>query len=183
VAIRKDLPNLKAIIRVMDPTDEKEGIYGFDQVVARYDGSKLDSRRKIDPQDTASMYHTGGTTGTPKIAPPTHFNEAAMAFMAQMAGDLRTGETILCGLPLFHVNGTTVTGSMPFSLGAHVVLLSPRGYREPSIMQNFYKIVEHYRAVTFSSVQPSFPSCWTFPREIRTSPHSATLSAGPLPSR
>jgi fatty-acyl-CoA synthase len=152
VAIRKDLPNLKAIIRVMGPTDEKEGIYGFDQVVARYDGSKLDSRRKIDPQDTASMYHTGGTTGTPKIAPHTHFNEAAMAFMAQMAGDLRTGETILCGLPLFHVNGTTVTGSMPFSLGAHVVLLSPRGYREPSIMQNFYKIVEHYRAVTFSAV-------------------------------
>lgn len=75
-----------------------------------------------------------------------------MAFIAQMAGDLRTGETILCGLPLFHVNGTTVTGSMPFSLGAHVVLLSPRGYREPSIMQNFYKIVEHYRAVTFSAV-------------------------------
>jgi fatty-acyl-CoA synthase len=152
VAIRKDLPNLKAIIRVMGPTDEKEGIYGFDQVVARYDGSKLDSKRKIDPQDTASMYHTGGTTGTPKIAPHTHFNEAAMAFMAQLAGDLRTGETILCGLPLFHVNGTTVTGSMPFSLGAHAVLLSPRGYREPSIMQNFYKIVEHYRAVTFSAV-------------------------------
>jgi fatty-acyl-CoA synthase len=152
VAIRKDLPNLKAIIRVMGPTDEKDGIYGFDQVVARYDGSKLDSRRKIDPQDIASMYHTGGTTGTPKIAPHTHFNEAAMAFIARMAGDLRTGETILCGLPLFHVNGTTVTGSMPFSLGAHVVLLSPRGYREPSIMQNFYKIVEHYRAVTFSAV-------------------------------
>ena len=70
VAIRKDLPNLKAIIRVMGPTDEKEGIYGFDQVVARYDGSKLDSRRKIDPQDTASMYHTGGTRGLRK-SPPT----------------------------------------------------------------------------------------------------------------
>ena len=62
------------------------------------------------------------------------------------------GEAALCGLPLFHVNGTTVTGSMPFSIGAHVVLLGPRGYRDPSVMQNFYKIVDHYKAVSFSSV-------------------------------
>jgi len=45
-----------------------------------------------------------------------------------------------------------VTGSMPFSIGAHVVLLGVMGYRDPTVMQNFYKIVEHYRAVTFSSV-------------------------------
>ncbi|MBM4330170.1 MAG: acyl-CoA synthetase [Deltaproteobacteria bacterium] len=152
MSIRKDLPNLKGIIRVMGPSDEKEGIYGYDELVARYNGQKLDSNRQIDPLDTASMYHTGGTTGIPKIAPHTHFNEAAMTFMAQLVGDFHPGETILCGLPLFHVNGTIVTGSMPFSLGAHVVILSPRGYRDPTIMQNFYKIVEHYRAVTFSAV-------------------------------
>ncbi len=58
----------------------------------------------------------------------------------------------MCGLPLFHVNGTTVTGSFPFSIGAHVVILSARGYRDPTVMKNFYKIVEHYRAVTFSAV-------------------------------
>jgi len=75
-----------------------------------------------------------------------------MAFMAGYAVDLNPGETTLCGLPLFHVNGTTVTGSAPFSMGAHVVLISPSGYRDPSIMKNFYKIVEYYRAVTFSSV-------------------------------
>ena len=98
------------------------------------------------------MYHTGGTTGTPKLAPHTHFNEAAMALMIGAAAELNTGEAALCGLPLFHVNGTTVTGSMPFSIGAHVVLLGPRGYRDPSVMQNFYKIVEHYQAITFSSV-------------------------------
>jgi len=147
IKIREQLPNLKAIIRVMGPSDEKDGIYGFDEVLARYNGEKLDSGRVIDPQDIASMYHTGGTTGTPKLAPHTHFNEAVMAFMAHFAIDLVPGETALCGLPLFHVNGTTVTG-----LGAHVVLLSPTGYRDVSIMQNFNKIVEHFRAVTFSSV-------------------------------
>jgi fatty-acyl-CoA synthase len=152
VAVRKELPELKAVVRVAGPSDEKEGIYGFDEVLGNYNGEKLDSNRVIDPQDIASMYHTGGTTGTPKIAPHTHFNEVAMAYMIISAAELNTGEITLCGLPLFHVNGTTVTGSAPFSIGAHVVLLGPRGYRDPSVMENFYKIVQHYQAVTFSCV-------------------------------
>ena len=150
--IRKDLPGLKAVIRVMGPGDEKEGVYGYDEIVSRYQGEKLDSGRVIGPDDVASMYHTGGTTGTPKLAPHTHFNETSMALMVKAATELRTGETTLCGLPLFHVNGTTVTGSLPFSIGAHVVLLGMMGYRDPTVMKNFYKIVEYYRAVTFSSV-------------------------------
>jgi fatty-acyl-CoA synthase len=152
MAIRNDLPDLKAIIRVMGPSDEKAGIYGYDDLIGRYDGENLDSKRQIGPQDIASMYHTGGTTGTPKLAPHTHFNEVAMAYMIAAAAELNTGEATLCGLPLFHVNGTTVTGSTPFSIGAHVVLLGPRGYRDPSVMQNFYNIVDHYKAITFSSV-------------------------------
>jgi len=150
--IRKDLPHLKAVIRVMGPGDEKEGVYGYDEIITRYQGDKLDSGRVIDSDEVASMYHTGGTTGTPKLAPHTHFNESAMAFMVKAATELRGGETTLCGLPLFHVNGTTVTGSLPFSIGAHVVLLGVMGYRDPTVMKNFYKIVEHYRAVTFSCV-------------------------------
>jgi len=152
MAIRKDLPDLTAVIRVMGLGNEKEGIYGYDEIVNGYNGDTLDSGRVIDPQDIASLYHTGGTTGTPKLAPHTHFNEAAMALMLASATDLNTGETTMCGLPLFHVNGTTVTGSAPFSLGAHVVLLGPMGYRDRSVMENFYKIVEHYRAVSFSAV-------------------------------
>lgn len=151
-AIRKDLPKLEAVIRVMGPGDEKEGIYGYDEIMKNYQGNKLDSGWVIDPKDVASMYHTGGTTGTPKLAPHTHLNESAMAFMVASATELKTGETTLCGLPLFHVNGTTVTGSLPFSIGAHVVLLGVMGYRDPTVIGNFYKIVEHYRAVTFSSV-------------------------------
>ncbi|MBW1642913.1 MAG: AMP-binding protein, partial [Deltaproteobacteria bacterium] len=55
VEIRKALPDLKAIIRVFGPSDEKEGIYGFDEVISKYNGEKLDSGRKIDSQDIASM--------------------------------------------------------------------------------------------------------------------------------
>ena len=152
MAVRRDLPGLKAVIRVMGPSDEKEGIYGFDEVIARYNPEKLDSGRVIDRQEIASIYHTGGTTGTPKLTPRTHFNEVAIPTILSLAVGLDPGETILCGLPLFHANATMATGAFPFSIGAHVVLLSPQGYRDPTIMKNFFKIVAHYRAVTFSCV-------------------------------
>ena len=150
--IKDDLPNLKAIVRVMGPSDEKENIIGFDEALPNYNSEGLDSGRDIKPKDICSMYHTGGTTGTPKLAPHTHFNEAAMPFMLNQAMGLEAGEVALCGLPLFHVNGTTVTGSALFSSGAHVVILGPMGYRDPSVLKNLYKIVEHYKAVTFSGV-------------------------------
>lgn len=152
MAVRRGLPDLKAVVRVMGPSDEKEGIYGLDELLPRYNAEKLDSGRTIDSGEIASIYHTGGTTGTPKLAPRTHFNEVAIPAILSLAVGLDPGETILCGLPLFHANATMATGAFPFSIGAHVVLLSPRGYRDPSIMQNFFKIVEQYRAVTFSCV-------------------------------
>lgn len=151
-SIRKELPGLKAVIRVMGPGNGTEGIFSLEALLPRYRGDRLDSGRTIHPGDIASLYHTGGTTGTPKLAPHTHYNEAIMAFMTAQRAELYAGETTLCGLPLFHVNGTTVTGSFPFSIGAQVVLLSARGYRDPEVMKNFYRIVEHYRAVSFSAV-------------------------------
>jgi len=152
MAIRNDLPNLKAIVRVFGPSDESQGIFGFDEVIERYNGESLDSGRIIRPTDICSMYHTGGTTGTPKLAPHTHHNEVVMAELMNISGLLEPVGCILCGLPLFHVNGTMVTGGFPFSIGAHVVLLSPQGYRDATVMKNFYKIVEHYKASFFSCV-------------------------------
>lgn len=154
ISIKKDLPDLKAVIRIMGPSEEKEGIFGYDEVITRYNDDKLDSKRLIDPQDTASIYGTAGTTGRPKLAARTHYNEAAMiAIVKLIFGDnVQIGDSVLCGLPLFHANATMATGLFPFSIGGHAVLLSPMGYRDPSIMKNFYKIVEHYKSVFFSCV-------------------------------
>ncbi|MFC1884139.1 acyl-CoA synthetase [Thermodesulfobacteriota bacterium] len=150
--VRRQLPGLKAVISIMAAGDEKNGIYGYEEVIDNYDKDRLNSGRVIQPEDIASLYHTGGTTGTPKLAPHTHFNEAAMSFMTASLRDLSKGEAIMCGLPLFHVNGTTVTGLAPFYKGAHVVILGTAGYRDPMVIKNFYKIVEFFKAVSFSAV-------------------------------
>ncbi len=151
-AIRRDIPTLKAVVRVMGPSDEKEGVVGFEEKVASYPGDRLVFQRAIGPDEISSLYHTGGTTGTPKLARRTHFNEVYMAWAILAMAGLTHADTMLCGLPLFHVNGTTVTGLAPFSCGAHVVLLSPVGYRDPSVMKHFFNIVEKFRATTFSCV-------------------------------
>jgi fatty-acyl-CoA synthase len=151
-AIRKGIPSLEAVIRVMGPSDPAEKIYGYEETLARYAGDRLTFNRTIDPDDIASLYHTGGTTGRPKLARRSHFNEVALSWDLMAATALQPGEAVMVGLPLFHCNGTCVTGLLPFSLGGEVVILSAAGYRNPSIMKNFYKIVAHFQPVFFSCV-------------------------------
>ena len=151
LAIKDEIPTLEHILCIMGPGDG-ERIHSFDQRVEQYPGDRLTFERTIAPDDVSSLYHTGGTTGTPKLARRTHINEVVMGWMIRSMGGMTSDTTVLCGLPLFHVNGTTVTGITPFSMGGHVVMLSPMGYRNPSIIKNFFSIVEHYRANFFSAV-------------------------------
>jgi fatty-acyl-CoA synthase len=151
-SIRKEIPSLDHVVRVMGPSDETSGIIGYEEKIDQYPADRLTSGRQFDPDDIASLYHTGGTTGRPKLARRTHHNEMVLAWDLKAGTDMQRGETVMCGLPLFHCNGTCVTGLMPFSAGAHVVLLSASGYRDMAVMKNFYKIVERYRPVFFSCV-------------------------------
>jgi fatty-acyl-CoA synthase len=182
MSIHGDLPNVEKIVKVMGPGDEKEGIIGFDEVINNYNAEKLDFSRKIDPDDIASILHTGGTTGTPKLAPRSHMNEVSMAFMVGVHGAFHQGDTVLGGLPLFHNYGLMGTGLYPFSIGAHVVMLSPLGYRDPSVIQNFWKIIEHYKAVSFAAVPTVLSMLLESPKEDAdiSSLRFAVCGAAPL---
>ncbi len=151
-SIRKEIPTLKKVIRVMGATDEAEEIWGFEEMVEKYPADRLTFDRTIESEDIASLYHTGGTTGRPKLARRTHGNEVAATWMLKAGTGLRPGEAVMVGLPLFHCNGTIVTGLLPLSAGGEVVILSPSGYRDVSIITNFYKIVDHFKPVFFSCV-------------------------------
>ena len=150
--VRRQIPGLKWVIRVGGESDPDEGVLGYEAQLAQYPADRLTFDRTIAKTDIASLYHTGGTTGRPKLARRTHENEVVMAWDLQVASGLHAGETVMVGLPLFHCNGTIVTGLMPFAAGGHVVMLTAAGYRNPSLIGNFFKIVEHYRPVFFSAV-------------------------------
>lgn len=127
-------------------------VLDFDQFIGQYPSDKLQSQRDIQPDDIASYFHTGGTTGTPKLAPHSHANEVTCAWqMTAMTGTNRD-HVALCGLPLFHVNSVFVTGLAPWLVGAEVLLASPQGYRNPEILSNFWALVERFNVSYFSAV-------------------------------
>lgn len=182
-SIRPSLPDLKAIIKVGGEGNEKDGIYSFEEMKRKYPADRLTFRRDIQPDDVCSMYHTGGTTGTPKLAQRTHFNEIFIAWTLAFGMSLTPEDAMMCGLPLFHANGTMVTGIAPFSVGASVVLLGETGYRDQAIMENFWNIVAFYRATCFAAVPTILSVLLKLPkpRVDISSLRFALCGAAPLP--
>ena len=138
-------------------------VWDFDAIIATQPGDRLVSGRVIKGEDVASYFHTGGTTGAPKIAPHTHANEVYMAWAMMHAVAMREGDVFLCGLPLFHVNGVMVTGLANFLCGATVVLATPQGYRNPKLLPNFWKILERYQVNYFSAVPTVYTALLDIP--------------------
>lgn len=102
--------------------------------------------------DLAALFHTGGTTGTPKLAAHTHANEVADAWMIAANSVLDEDSVVFAGLPLFHVNALVVTTLAPLLRGQHVVWAGPQGYRDAKLYASFWKIIERYRLSTMSAV-------------------------------
>ena len=102
--------------------------------------------------DLAALFHTGGTTGAPKLAAHTHANEVADAWMLSAISLFDENTVVLAGLPLFHVNALVVTLLSPLFKGQAAVWAGPLGYRDPALYGNFWKIVEHYRIAEMSAV-------------------------------
>ncbi|MBS0448393.1 MAG: acyl-CoA synthetase [Proteobacteria bacterium] len=164
-ALRGSVPSLAAIVRVGGDEPCPSWAVDFDQLCAQQPADRLLTKQPPGANDVASYFHTGGTTGTPKLARRTHRNEAANAWALATAADFGPADTLLCGLPLFHSNAMMVTGLAPFSVGARVVLLSPAGYREPRTFAAFWRSVERYRATFFSSVPTVLAALLAVPRD------------------
>lgn len=96
---------------------DKESILPFKTLLKGHD-TYTDER--IDPEDTALLQYTGGTTGVAKGCILTHFNLGAnMQQCHSMIHALgREKETFLGILPYFHIYGLTTCLTWPTSLGA-----------------------------------------------------------------
>ncbi|MEI9995286.1 MAG: acyl-CoA synthetase [Rhizomicrobium sp.] len=130
------------------------GIHDFMKMFSASRADRLESGRKITPDDVASYFCTGGTTGLPKIAVRRHGQVVANVWMTRrMLGPALNKESVLfCGLPLFHVNAVIITGLVPFFVGASVLLGTPQGYRTRDLIPRFWEIVEQHRVTAFSAV-------------------------------
>lgn len=133
--------------------------------------------------DLAAFFHTGGTTGTPKLAAHTHAGEVANAWMIAANSVLGGDAVVFAALPLFHVNALVVTLLAPLFKGQQVVWAGPLGYREPDLYGEFWSIVEHYGIAAMSAVPTVYQvlaQCPVTTADI-SSLRYAMVGASPLP--
>lgn len=75
------------------------------------------------PLDTAVVFYTSGTTGTPKGAELSHLNMVMCATVNTFdANEIHRDDIALAALPLFHVFGQTVSMNSHWRIGATLVL-------------------------------------------------------------
>ncbi|MDX2201781.1 MAG: acyl-CoA synthetase [Hyphomicrobiaceae bacterium] len=152
VRIAPRLPHLKAIVQVGGRGDAETGVHAFDQLLAQQPGDRLLSGRAIAADDTAAYFHTGGTTGTPKLVVHSHLNQVFQAWACNLMLKAPPERNLLFGMPLFHVGGSLTQALATLAGGGCLVVLSPAGWRNPAAVKNLWRLVARYRPEVFSSV-------------------------------
>jgi fatty-acyl-CoA synthase len=156
LAVQAQLPQLR-LLRVTLPGAEAvapdgSGSLDFQQALSRQRDDCLDFDAPGRDDDVAAYFHTGGTTGVPKLVAHTHRNQLVAAFGGSVLLHMAHIDVGFCGIPLFHVAGTIIQGLSCFMSGAEVVLLSPSGFRNPAMLKRYWHLVEKYRAVRIGGV-------------------------------
>jgi long-chain acyl-CoA synthetase len=103
-----------------------------------------------DPDSTAVMLYTSGTSGKPKGVPLTHGNLLSNAQTLIDRAGLGADEVFLGVLPMFHAFGLTGSMVMPLLLGAEVTY-QPRFHPERSAAA-----IAERRVTVFIAVPPMF---------------------------
>jgi len=81
--------------------------------------------------ELAALFHTGGTTGVPKLLRHTQRNEVHTSRCAPAFYGLGAGDVMLNGFPLFHVAGAFVYGLSVLGAGGTLLLPGLAGMRDP----------------------------------------------------
>lgn len=135
------------------------------------------------PEHYATYMHTGGTTGSPKIARSTHWAESSQGWLIAALSGLTPDDRLIAGLPLFHATAVRVNGIGTWIAGASLVMLGPAGFRNPEAVARLWETIEIYRATSFVAVATVYAALLNIPlagRDI-SSLRQAVSGAAPLP--
>ena len=157
MALREQVPALRHVIHVA-PVDGAgvqplpAGIRDLDTLMATEPADHLVSGRHIGADEVCAYFHTGGTTGAPKLARHTHGAQVFMAWSYVQMQGLLPGDVAINGFPLFHVAGVLPGSLAALSAGVHVVIPTTGLFRNREVIRNYWKLVERYRATVLSGV-------------------------------
>ncbi|WP_196492496.1 AMP-binding protein [Psychrosphaera haliotis] len=109
-------------------------------------------------QDTCAYFHTGGTTGLPKLAKHSHLNQLTNGAQVNLISPAEPGDTIFVGLPIFHVNAAVATGIAPIMNRSKILLASPAGYRGKNIISHLPDLIEGFQVGLMMAVPTVYSS-------------------------
>lgn len=153
---------IEAVVAVNIPglcepvTDPEAGasyqILDFDTAIANMPSDSLNNNREFSGEQIAAYFHTGGTTGRPKLAQLTHQNMAFIGQLMQVYTAHQERQSVLCGLPLFHIYGCIIQGVASMAVGYRILLLTPSGFRSPVAMKHFWQHIDRFKITSFATV-------------------------------
>lgn len=133
-------------------------------------------------QDRVACYfHTGGTTGMPKVAQHRY---SGLIYNGWLGDELlfTENDTILCPLPLFHVFACHVVVMSALRSGAHMVFPTPSGYRGEGVFDNFWKLCARWKVTFVISVPTAMSAMMQRPVDADLSSVRTFFSgSAPLP--
>jgi fatty-acyl-CoA synthase len=124
----------------------------FEDLVAAENGASFNFNFSATPDTIAAYFHTGGTTGAPKLALHTHRNQAFVARSAALMYDLCPDDVLVNGFPLFHVAGAFVYGLSVLSAGGTILIPTRLGMRNRSFVTSIWRHVERHRVTAIGGV-------------------------------
>lgn len=153
-AVRAELPDL-TVIQVGGPGG-LPGVIRYEDAIQGVPDDALTFARNFDMHDTAALFHTGGTTGVPKLARHT---QRGLMLQSWSFGNAIPDEELHApmGLPMFHVGGATAWGAMPFMWGHTITMLGAEGYRNPNVIRDFFGNAERLKW----TMVPVVPAIWS----------------------
>jgi fatty-acyl-CoA synthase len=179
-ALLDHCPGLRHVLAV----GGAEGQLDFDEEVAAAETQAPPSDRAADPDRLTALFHTGGTTGAPKLAQHTHRNQLHAAWSAAQLYAMDERDVILNGFPLFHVAGAFVFGLSALLSGAEVVLPTQLGMRNQQFVQRYWTFADRHAVSLLAAVPTVIAALLDVDRgDARLASVRALLTGGsPLPT-
>jgi len=151
--LRAQCPGLKQVLAVaVDGAATPAGALDFDVARAAQPGDALAFERAVQADTLAALFHTGGTTGAPKLAQHTHGNQLHTAWSAAQLYAMDERDVVVNGFPLFHVAGSLVYGLSTLLSGAEILLPTLLGLRNTRYVQRYWQVVERHRVTLLAAV-------------------------------
>ncbi|MEO3388220.1 AMP-binding protein [Mesorhizobium sp. CAU 1741] len=149
------VPTLRRVLVIGGSGDLPAGYQHLNEALSGHRGDRLDFVPTSDRDVVCALSHTGGTTGRPKLVQLTHGNQIHAAFGFAQVFAYSEADTVINGFPFFHVGGTMTVGLSVIAAGGHIVVPSPYALRPAAVVENYWRIVEHFRATVMGGVPTS----------------------------